>query len=160
MGEPIKIYFTWRQVEIQCTSLKPLIDDWGIKTIVGVSRGGLPAAAMLGHICGIKDVQSVTVQSYPDGTVNAGQLKFTSNSPLLLASRAAMFIDDIADSGNTMAFLAQKFPHVKRVALVAKPEALRTLDATVDMAEPDTWIVFPWENIKENPGRIQQPGSA
>lgn len=86
-------------------------------TAYPVPRGGVPAAYL--------------IQKYMPGI-------FLTHDP----DQADVFIDDIIDSGATMQYWLDRYPHAGFFALVNKLEG--NPDDLVD-----SWIVFPWEGDAE-----------
>lgn len=73
-------------------------------------------------------------------------LRVTSYPDIGMFNRkSTMFIDDIADTGRTMSYVAQVYPHAWRYVLVAKPNGVPFIHACSMTVDQNCWIEFPWE---------------
>ncbi len=124
-----------------------------MKTIVGISRGGLPIATILAHLLKVDLVLSVAAQSY-DADNKQRMLNITAApDPVRFNIDTTVIVDDIADTGATMSALSQIYPKAYRFALVAKPQGASFLHEWGIPCQQNTWIVFPWESKPEKEGR-------
>ncbi|GAA3707084.1 hypothetical protein GCM10022268_15630 [Sphingomonas cynarae] len=128
-------------------------DDWAPDFIIGVGRGGLVPAVFLSHASGLP-MLSVDFSS---------QVEDFSDEPLVkLAMRTRggerlLFLDDINDSGRTIAHLrralaaAGAVPGSVRFATlidnVSSAERVDYRHRTIDRRETKDWFVFPWEAV-------------
>lgn len=148
--------YGWEQTQAACETVAQKIADAEIECdmIVGISRGGLIPATMIAHILGVKRVGSFQVGSYEAGVRGAIQDLEDRNHLIQSVERAenVLVIEDIVDTGNSMAYLKKRFaiygPKIAYASLVVKghkapeetwPDFYDTL-----MAE-DAWVHFPWE---------------
>lgn len=133
--------------------------------VVGVSRGGLIPAVLIASHLQVKRVETVQVRLYDGGT--------RLDAPRLFGERPAptgpggdpsrtLVIDEILDSGRTMAFLRTMLPEATFAFLVAREterEAVRrsgSLSAytcggasaplvwAAEGMPTEDWILFPW----------------
>lgn len=102
------------------------------KPITGVPRGGLPIGVHLSH-----------------------HLEWGSDK-----GETHLVVDDICDTGRTFLFYRNLFKDSKYPFLFAtlfyKPKADKynyPPDIYISTVEPDIWVVFPWEDIREEPNR-------
>jgi len=128
-------------------------DDWAPDFIIGVGRGGLVPAVFLSHASGLP-MLSVDFSS---------QVEDFSDEPLVkLAMRTRggerlLFLDDINDSGRTIAHLrralaaAGAVPGSVRFATlidnISSAERVDYRHRTIDRRETKDWFVFPWEAV-------------
>lgn len=113
--------------------------DWQIESIskkvrapvsgvFGVPRGGLVPAVALSHRLGV---------------------------PFLDAPNDSMlWIDDIVDSGRTLAYWRDKFPGATYAALIGPPDRKDPLTGADGLIIgtsnfPGSWWVFPWESLSK-----------
>ena len=117
--------------------------------IIALSRGGLIPGVMLSHMTGIR-MKSFGIKSYGDDKT-PGDIKITQQIPLLEhRDEKVLVVDDICDSGATFNYIREVFQaagiSVETAALFAKPDSVKFCDYHVRLANPDTWITFPWES--------------
>ena len=62
-----------------------------------------------------------------------------------------LVIDDLADTGETLAAVRILFPQARFAALYAKPRGKPQVDVYVTEVEQSLWLVFPWEKISLQP---------
>ena len=122
------------------------------EVVVGISRGGLPAAVALSHRLGVTDFRILGIQR------NASDSRYSSRAAARLnylspddglAGRRVLLVDDITGDGGTLA-LAVPVLTGKGAAEVRVAVLVRNVNST---AEPDyhgvsvnDWTVFPWES--------------
>ena len=128
-------------------------DAWKPDFIIGIGRGGLAPAVYLSHATGLP-MLSVDYSS---------QVKDFADEPLVkLAGRSRagerlLFLDDINDSGRTIAHLrgalrtAEAVPGSIRFATLidnlSSAERVEYCARTIDRTVTKDWFVFPWEAV-------------
>jgi hypoxanthine phosphoribosyltransferase len=128
-------------------------DPWRPDFIIGVGRGGLAPAVYLSHATGLP-MLSVDYSS---------QVKDFADEPLVkLAARTRagerlLFLDDINDSGRTIAHLRTALAAagavdgaVRFATLIDNVSSAERVDyraRTIDRRETKDWFVFPWEAV-------------
>ncbi|MFW6187963.1 MAG: phosphoribosyltransferase [Actinomycetota bacterium] len=116
--------------------------------IIAVARGGLLPAGALSYAMGVKLSDAINVEFYtdvhetlPDPVLLAPMLDTES-----IAGRRLLVVDDVADSGRTLALvleLLRGFGAEARSAVIyAKPRSVVAPDYM--WKATDEWIVFPW----------------
>ncbi len=99
--------------------------------------------------CQVKsDVEFIAVSSYQNATVSSGRVQITRDLQQDITGRDLIIVEDILDSGNTLAFLKQYFlakgaASITIVTLLDKPSR-RTKAITADLAGftvPDEFVV-------------------
>ena len=116
--------------------------------IVAVARGGLVPGGSLSYALGIKLTDAINVEFYTD-------VEQTLPDPVLLAphldtdsirGRHILVVDDVADSGRTLALVLRLLKdagaEARSAVLYSKPRSEVTPDYV--WRETDKWIVFPW----------------
>ena len=94
-----------------------------IDIVVGVSRGGLPFAAVLARELNIREnIESIGVSSY------RGENKV-----------------DLVDTGGTFRELRKIWPNALYATIFSKPEGEDVVDMRFLQAPQNSWIVFPWD---------------
>jgi hypoxanthine phosphoribosyltransferase len=128
-------------------------DDWKPDFIIGIGRGGLSPAVYLSHATGMP-MLSVDYSS---------QVKDFADEPLAKLARRTqagerlLFLDDINDSGRTIAHLrevlngAGAVPGSIRFATlidnVSSAQKVEYRARTIDRTVNKDWFVFPWEAV-------------
>ncbi|SOB86996.1 hypothetical protein SAMN06297144_2115 [Sphingomonas guangdongensis] len=128
-------------------------DPWRPSLLVGVGRGGLVPAVFLSHATGLPMVSidfSTPIPEFNDALVGA------------LAARSAagerlVFVEDINDSGRTIAALRQGLTdaggprdNVRFAVLIdnsVSAERVDYADRVIDRTVTKDWFVFPWEAV-------------
>ena len=105
--------------------------------------------ADLVRACQVKsDVEFIAVSSYQNATVSSGRVQITHDLQQDITGRHLIIVEDILDSGNTLAFLRDYFmtkgaASITIVTLLDKPSR-RTKAITADLAGfvvPDEFVV-------------------
>ena len=116
---------------------------------LGVLKGCFVFMADLVRACQVKsDVEFIAVSSYQNATVSSGRVQITHDLQQDITGRHLIIVEDILDSGNTLAFLRDYFmtkgaASITIVTLLDKP-ARRTKAITADLAGfvvPDEFVV-------------------
>lgn len=87
-------------------------------TLVAVSRGGLIPAQLIAYRLNIRDIRVMKLISY-DSDNKRGETKDISTDRLFDGSDV-YFIDDLADSGETVRYLRRRFPNARQCTLITK----------------------------------------
>ena len=116
-------------------------------TVLAVARGGMTLAHALSMSLEIRNLQSIRVESY-DGDSQRDTVTISGKCDLR-DSKRVLVVDDIIDSGKTVAalipYLRSENPEceLKIATLFTKPSAVIQPDFYVH--EADEWIEFFWE---------------
>lgn len=141
MSAPIRAV-SWQEIERDCRALAAKVAGSGsFAGIVAVARGGLVPAALLAHLLKLPLVDTVCVASY-DGR--------EQGEPVILKTVPGdgagwLVVDDLVDSGTTLAVLKGLMPRAHFATLYAKPAGRDAVDSFVAEVEQDVWLAFPWE---------------
>ncbi len=112
-------------------------------TLVAVSRGGLIPAQLIAYRLNIRDIRVMKLISY-DSDNKRGETKDISTDRLFDGSDV-YFIDDLADSGETVRYLRRRFPNARQCTLITKDCCAEQPDLSAVTLPGDAWIVFPWD---------------
>ena len=116
---------------------------------LGVLKGCFVFMSDLIRACPIKsDLEFIAVSSYQNATVSSGRVKITHDVQQDITGRDLIIVEDILDSGNTLAFLKDYLMtkgarSITIVTLLDKPSR-RTKAITADLAGfvvPDEFVV-------------------
>ncbi|GEO94370.1 phosphoribosyltransferase [Kocuria turfanensis] len=145
-----KEILTWERFGEATQELARSVADSGFlpDIIIAVARGGLLPAGALSYAMGVKLSDAINVEFYtdvhqtlPDPVLLAPMLDTES-----IAGRKLLVVDDVADSGRTLALvleLLRGFGAEARSAVIyAKPRSVVEPDFV--WRATDEWIVFPW----------------
>lgn len=137
--------------------------SFDIKYLVAVTRGGLVLTDCVSRALGIKDIQTLAIEVYEENEdesidapeVPTGGVKVYRTPDLPEDGEGAVFVDDVLDTGTTMAYIGENWPKAARAAGYTKHPHKDTMDM-VDFYGHyvgDIWIDFPWEvetQLREN----------
>ena len=128
----MKEYVTWEQVEDFIDSLKENL-GCEFSGVYGLPRGGLVLAVMISHRFGI---------------------------PMLMSPCPnCLIVDDICDSGESLLHYVRNSSGTEEsyftdgydiATMYYKPNKLNIKPNYYKYSKEDKWIVFPWEERKEN----------
>ena len=116
---------------------------------LGVLKGSFVFMADLVRACQLKsDVEFIAVSSYENATVSSGRVQITHDLQQDITGRHLIIVEDILDSGNTLAFLRDYLmtkgaASITIVTLLDKPSR-RTKAINADLAGfvvPDEFVV-------------------
>ena len=119
------IYYTWEEFKNDVEILAEMIkENYKVKTIYGIEKGGLIPAVMLSDRLSIPLVKRKQVNSN------------------------TLVIDDIIETGYTIAKLAKEIKDKKPIVITlwATEGFQKIPDLYRNTKEENQWIVFPWEN--------------
>lgn len=140
-----RIYYPYTEFRDDLRVLTQKIDQ-SFDTILGIARGGLSMAQLLGEYYDIRQVYAINTIGYDDMKKNDSIEVF--NVPDLKLATKVLIVDDIVDSGDTLVevldTLNTKYPNVtfRTASLFYKKTAKIT--PTWYVKEPKGWIDFFW----------------
>ncbi len=139
------IYYPYEEFREDLKTLTQKIDQ-DFDAILGIARGGLAMAQMLGEYYNLREVYSINTIGYDDTHKNETVEVF--NIPELKDAKKVLIVDDIVDSGDTLvevlAVLNKKYPNV--IFITASLFYKKTAKITPNwyVKEPKSWIEFFW----------------
>ncbi|MCI2055511.1 MAG: hypoxanthine phosphoribosyltransferase [Oscillibacter sp.] len=148
----LKVLLTEEQLKARITEMGEQIgQQFAGKSplFLGVLKGCFVFMADLIRACPIKsDLEFIAVSSYENATVSSGRVQITHDVQQDITGRNIIIVEDILDSGNTLAFLKDYLltkgaQSITIVTLLDKPSR-RTKAITPDLAGfvvPDEFVV-------------------
>lgn len=145
-----KEVLTWETFGTATDELATRIHASGFspEVLIAVARGGMIPGGALTYSLGVKLTDAINVEFYTD-------VEETLPDPVLLApmldtdsirGRRILVVDDVADSGRTLALVLKLLrgfgAEVRSAVLYAKPSTVVHPDFV--WKQTDRWIVFPW----------------
>lgn len=147
---PEREVLTWETFGVAARELAQQVYDSGFRpdVVVAIARGGLVPGGAVAYALGTKGVGTLNVEFYTD----IGQtledprvlppLMDTSDLP----GAHVLVVDDVADSGRTLALvmemLAAKGAEARSAVLFTKARSIVRPDYS--WKDTDLWITFPW----------------
>jgi uncharacterized protein len=157
MNAPALLYIDNAQFIADVKQLAANLRDgsWQPDFIVGIGRGGLVPAVFLSHATGIALLSvdhSSKVPTFGDELLAKLAVKTLAGTKLLI-------VDDINDSGRTLAYLRTTFLAADGVAAnlriavlidnIRSTERVDYMAREIDRDVEPRWFVFPWEAMAE-----------
>jgi len=140
-----KIYYPYQEYQQDLKTLTKKIDK-KFDAILGIARGGLCMAQMLGEFYDLREVYAINTIGY-EGTEKLNQVK-VFNIPKLSECKTVLIVDDIVDSGDTLIevlkVLEAKYPKIKFLTASLFYKARAKIKPTWYVKEPKGWIEFFW----------------
>ena len=141
---------TWEDLGTAVEELAGQIREDGFDpdAVLALARGGLPAAGALAYALGVKNMATLNVEFYAGVEERLAEPLLLPPVPdlSLLRSERLLVVDDVADTGRTLAlaseFCAQHGPEVRTAVLYEKPQSVVRCDFV--WRRTDRWINFPW----------------
>jgi len=121
--------------------------DW---TMVALLQGAIPFAADLMRALALRDVHpifdSLWLESYRDARESSGKVVVRADISRPIDGRAALIVDDVFDSGRTIAFarahlIAKGAVSALACAFVRKPQAANEPIDAIGWDAPDAFLV-------------------
>jgi xanthine phosphoribosyltransferase len=141
---------SWDQFHRDARALAWRLAEAGpFAAIVCITRGGLVPAAIVARELGIRVIETVCVSSYDH--VTQGELRLLKTVAADIAALAGgrgkgvLVVDDLVDTGKTMALVRELLPEAQVAAVYAKPLGRPLVDTFITEVSQDTWIFFPWD---------------
>ena len=125
-----------------------LADGFLPEVVVAIARGGLLPAGAVAYGLGVKSCGALNVEFYTGiGTVLAAPTVLPPELDLeFLSDRRVLLVDDVADSGHTLALavrlLEEQGADVRSATIYTKPGSIAMPDYS--WRETSLWIDFPW----------------
>jgi len=146
-----KIYYPYEEYKQDLKTLIKKIDQ-PFDAILGIARGGLSIAQMLGEYYDLREVYAINTIGY-DNTEKKESVE-VFNIPNLKSANTVLIVDDIVDSGDTLIeilkVLEVKYPKVTFVTASLFYKKTAKIAPTWYAKEPKGWIDFFWSEDLRN----------
>ncbi len=160
---------SWNEIHRQMREMAGWVHDLmqngrPVEIVVGVSRGGLPFAAVLARELNIKEnIETIGVTSYRGEDKVSGAKIIKPIHPELLAKvrnggENMVILDDLVDTGGTFRELRKIWPNALYVTIYSKPEGEDMVDLRFLQAPQNSWVVFPWDARDGDPQAVDPIG--
>lgn len=126
-----RILISQEEMQVRCKELGKELTEIYQNTnplVVGVLKGAVPFMAdIVRSIDTYLELDFMDVSSYGNATVSSGEVKIVKDLDTNVEGRDLLIVEDIIDSGRTLAYLVDLFKYrkaksVKIVTLLDKPE--------------------------------------
>jgi len=149
---PSKIYYPYNEFREDLKTLIQKIDQ-PFDAILGIARGGLAMAQMLGEYYDLREVYAINTIGYDDTEKKDSVEIF--NIPDLKSAKQVLIVDDIVDSGDTLVeilkVLNAKYPSVTFLSASLFYKKTAKITPTWYVKEPKGWIDFFWSvDLRKN----------
>lgn len=141
-----KVAISWDEIKQDSIALaQKLQNQYGSlpNKILAITRGGLIPAALVTRTLGIKDIETIGLESYHSQEQSEVIKTLKKANPDYLKN--TLVIDDLVDTGKTMEYLHLLTSDCIFATLYAKPLGVPHTDCFVRSFEQETWVDFPWE---------------
>jgi xanthine phosphoribosyltransferase len=144
---------SWERFHKDCEHLSAMLRDVAPKfeKIVTIARGGLIPSGIVASILNIRLIDVICMESYSED-YKRGELIIRKKSSFAGDGSDLLIIDDIVDTGSTIAKAKELYPK----AFIAAPyvKAKGRAMANVFVEEINKWVVLPWEPRPNNSGTV------
>lgn len=134
-------HLSWEELHRDTRNLARRLLDKPWHGIIGIARGGLVPAAILGRELNLRLIDTLCIASY-DHTAQ-GNIELIKN--VSGDGTGFLLVDDLVDTGNTARLARELLPNATFVAVYAKPQGIQLADYWQREFAQDTWIHFPWD---------------
>lgn len=148
MGETYEKGFpvSWDQLHRDSKALAWRLAEMGPwKRVITVTRGGMVPACIIARELDVRLVDSVCVVSYEDQSQGNLTVLKGIEPPTSYDPRADLIVDDLVDTGRTVAAVREMLPDAHYATVYAKPEGRPLVDTFITEVSQDTWIYLPWD---------------
>jgi len=139
------IYYPYEEFREDLKVLTSKIDQ-PFDSILGIARGGLSMAQMLGEYYDLREVYAINTIGYDDTQKKESVEVF--NIPDLKSAKQVLIVDDIVDSGDTLVEILKvlecKYPSVTFLSASLFYKKTAKITPTWYVKEPKGWIDFFW----------------
>ncbi|MCC8191208.1 MAG: hypothetical protein LIP77_11345 [Planctomycetes bacterium] len=155
------IRLSWDTFQKDCETLAATIRASGRQydKMLCITRGGVFVGGLLAHILGLRNITTIALRLY-EFDQQGSVVEQLSGPDLPLPGSRILVVDDLLDSGRTLAFITEKWREEYQIDIaVLYDKGGGCLRPTFSAATiPDVWVQFPWEQpVRPGPESGLQP---
>ncbi|MEM0945401.1 MAG: xanthine phosphoribosyltransferase [Pseudomonadota bacterium] len=143
-------HVSWEQMHRDARALAWRLDGGGPgaggtwRAVVAITRGGMVPACVVARELNIRTVDTVAIKSYDHQA--QGRVEILKAPDAAIGDgTGTLVIDDLADTGRTLAVVRERYPQAHFATVYAKPKGAPMVDTFITSVSQDTWIFFPWD---------------
>lgn len=139
---------SWSQFHRDCGVLAERIRQSGRKydKLLCITRGGVFVGGLLAHMLAVRNITTIALQLY--NFDQQGQVVEQLSAPdMPLPGSRILVIDDLLDSGRTLAYIVDKWAEEYQldIAVLYDKGGGDIRPDFISVRIPDEWVSFPWE---------------
>ncbi|MAT88786.1 MAG: xanthine phosphoribosyltransferase [Aestuariivita sp.] len=143
-------HVSWDQLHRDARALAWRLDGQGPdegnwSAVVAITRGGMAPAMIIARELDIRIVDTISVKSYDHQTQNEAKIIKTPDATVIGDGAGILVIDDLVDTGKTIAVVRDAMPKAHLATIYAKPMGRQQVNSFITEVSQDTWIFFPWD---------------
>lgn len=139
-----KQIFTWQDIENDCRALAEMLRKSGpMLGLIGIARGGLVPTSLLSYLLDVRNVKTVAVTSYFGRRQVTAEILGSVDE--IKDGEGWVFIDDLAETGQTAKLIRRRYPKARFAVLYTKPDGQAYTDYFVKLLRQNVWVEYPWE---------------
>jgi len=144
-------HVSWDQLHRDARALAWRLDgkgpeDGAWRGIVAITRGGMAPAMIVARELDVRVVDTISVKSYNHQSQSEAQVIKSPDEELMGDDgEGILIVDDLVDSGKTLALVRKLYPKAHFATVYAKPQGREMVDSYITEVSQDTWIFFPWD---------------
>lgn len=135
---------SWQEVHRDARVLaRTVLEKGPWKGIVVITRGGMLPAAIIARELDLRLIETLCLGSYQNQ--EQGEIEVLKEAHIENGGKGWLVVDDLADTGRTLAWVQKRLPHAHVAALYVKPAGRERVDSFVLEVSQETWVRFPWD---------------
>ncbi len=138
-----ELHISWNEFHRDARALAEKLKHRQWKGMLAITRGGLGPATVLSRELDITHVDTICITSYDHQ--DQGELQLLKSISLEDGGEGWLVVDDLVDTGKTIALVRELLPQSHVAAIYAKPAGEAMADTFLTRVDQDCWVFFPWE---------------
>lgn len=134
-------YLTWDELHRDTRALAQRLAHENWRGVIGIARGGLVPAAILGRELNLRLIDTLCLASYDHDRQGAIEVLKKIEGD----GEGFLLVDDLVDTGNTAQLARELLPKATFVAIYAKPKGRHLAQYFQREFPQDVWLHFPWD---------------
>jgi xanthine phosphoribosyltransferase len=141
MTQRVTYYLTWDELHRDTRALAQRLLHQPWRGVIGIARGGLVPAAIIGRELNLRLIDTLCIASYDHDRKGAAEILKTIQGD----GDGFLLVDDLVDTGVTAQLARELLPKATFIAVYAKPQGKPLAQYWQREFAQDTWIHFPWD---------------